>query len=153
MADFAVAERGDAEADHHERDLRDGREGEYALDVDLCAGDDSGVEGSDGADDDDEDCCGILEHVDGEHASHQEYACHNHGGGVDECGNGSGAFHSVRQPDVEGHHSRFAHAAHENNIPNITYRDITESKSTDNLFAPYSFKWSASKKSSSVKSG
>ena len=51
MADLAHAETGNAEGYHHECDLGDGGEGEYALDVKLRAGDYCGIESRGGTDD------------------------------------------------------------------------------------------------------
>ena len=45
----------------------------------------------------------------GQHASHQEDTSRYHGGRVDHGADGRGAFHSVRQPDVERELSALAH--------------------------------------------
>ena len=101
----------DAAAEEHVAELRDGGVGEHALDVVLDQGDGGGEEGSGCADDGDdaeregravEEDMGAGDHVD---------AGGDHGGGVDERGDGRGAFHGVGQPDVERELRAFAGGA------------------------------------------
>ena len=91
----------DAAGEKHVAQLRDGGVGEDALDVVLDKADGGGKEGRGRADDGDdgeregravEEEMSAGDHVD---------AGGDHGGGVDERGDGRGAFHGVGQPDVE----------------------------------------------------
>ncbi len=104
-----------AAADRHDHvaELGEGRVGEDPLDIVLLGGDEGGEEGGDAADpgDDIERGGGELENE--EDAREHVDARRDHGGGVDEGGDGGGALHGVRQPDVERDHRRLADAAAE----------------------------------------
>src|SRR4029077_13327610 len=91
----------DSAGEEHVAKLRDGGVGEDALDVVLHHANACCEDGSGGSDDGDyaegvgravEDGVSTGDHVD---------ACGDHGGGVDERGDRGGAFHRVREPDIE----------------------------------------------------
>ena len=90
----------DAEAEEHVAELRNGGVGENFLDVRLHQPDGGGVERGERADEGDD------EHGDGArekkriHARDHVDAGGDHGGRVDQCADGRGAFHRVRQPDI-----------------------------------------------------
>ena len=88
-----------------------GRVGEDAFDVDGGDGDRRGENQRDAADrGDDEQHFGREQRVD---AADEEDAGRDHRGGMNERGDGRGAFHRVWQPDVERELGTFAHAAAE----------------------------------------
>ena len=91
----------DSAAEEHVAELRDGRVGEDALDVVLHDSDRSGENCSECADDGD-DAEGVGRPVEeGMAAGDHVDAGRDHGRGVDEGGDGGGAFHCVGEPDVE----------------------------------------------------
>ena len=97
-------ERG-AEGNHHEGNLRNRREGQHALDVALRAGNRSRIECGDGTNPNHNREGGWSKlHPHGEHARNLEHTGHNHRRSVDEGRHGSGAFHRIGQPNVEGEH-------------------------------------------------
>ncbi len=102
---------GDAAGEEHVAELRDGGVGEHALDVVLDEADGGGEESRGGADDGDHgerEGRAIKEEMRaGDHVD----AGSDHGGGVDERGDGRGAFHGVGQPDVERKLRAFAGSA------------------------------------------
>ena len=104
---------GYTERYHHERNLRDGRECEDTLDVNLSACNHRCIECRDGTYDSDECQCCVLKHVEGEESGYEIHTGHNHGGGVDECRHRGRALHGVGEPDVEREHGRLAHTAGE----------------------------------------
>ncbi len=111
---LVAAHSGNAEGHHHESDLGDGGEGEHPLDVRLHAGDDGGVEGREGSDDRNQDEHFRRFHgVDGEEPRHEVDTRDDHGGRMNQRRHGRGAFHRVRQPDVQGEHGGLARATHE----------------------------------------
>ncbi len=110
LVDFGT---GDAERCHHERNLRDGREREHALDVNLCACHHSRIECGDAAHDSDDVHRRHLKQIEREQTGHQVHTGHNHRCGMDEGRHGSRAFHSIGEPDVERKHSRLTHTSHE----------------------------------------
>ena len=91
----------DAAGKEHVAELRDGGVGEYALDVVLDKADGGGEE-SRGCTDDgnrpERNGRAVKEKM---RARNHVDAGSDHGGGVDERGDGRGAFHGVGQPDVE----------------------------------------------------
>ncbi len=97
--------------EEHVAELRDGGVGEHALDVVLDKADGGGEQSGGRADDGDgpeRDGRAIEEQMRaGDHVD----AGGDHGGGVDERGDGRGAFHGVGQPDVERELRAFAGSA------------------------------------------
>ncbi len=92
--------RGSA-GQEHVAELGDGGVGEHALDIRLHHADGGGKQGRGGADDGDHaerEGRAVKEHM---RAHHHVDAGSHHGGGMDQGGDRSGAFHSVRQPDVQ----------------------------------------------------
>ena len=111
---FAVAGEAYAESHHHEGNLRDSGEGKHALDVALCAGDGSGIEGGEGTyPNNDGETLGSVLNPDGEHTCNLEHTGHNHRGGVDEGRNRRRTFHGIGKPDVEGEHRTLSGTADE----------------------------------------
>ncbi len=102
-----------AEGDEHEAELAHRGVGEHLLDVGLGerheAGEDGG--GETNAGDDEQHAIGDFE--DRQHAGGEVDAGDDHGGRVDEGGDRRGAFHGVREPDVEGDLRGLAHGAEE----------------------------------------
>ena len=98
----AGGKRADADADEHVAELRDGGVGENLLDIVLRQADGGGEERGGDPDDGDHFHRGRRVGVDGPRARGHVDAGGHHGGGVDEGGNGRGAGHGVRQPDVQG---------------------------------------------------
>ena len=82
----------------------------------MAQGDGGGEEGGETADAGD-DVEGVVVGIDdvvgeeGHGAGDEVDAGGDHGGGVDECGDGGGAFHGVGEPYVEGELGRFAKSA------------------------------------------
>ena len=95
----------EADGHHHVAELGKGRVGEHALDVVLLGGHQCGDERGDSASPGD-DVAGLeafeVFKAEGElQAEEHVNARRDHGGGVDQSGNGGRAFHGVGQPDVE----------------------------------------------------
>ena len=93
-----------ADGHHHVSELREGGVGEDFLDVILLGGHQRGHQRGDASDPGDGGSGEAFERLgsDGElHAEQHVNAGRDHGGGVDQGGNGGGAFHRVRQPDME----------------------------------------------------
>ena len=103
-----------AEGYHHERNLRDGREGQYSLDVTLGAGHGSSIEGCEHAhpDHDAHLRLGVL-NPQGEHTGNLEHTSHHHRSSVDESRYWRGTLHGIRQPDVQREHSRLTGTTNE----------------------------------------
>ena len=105
--EHADGDAAEAQAGHHVAELRNGGIGEDALDVVLCDGNE-GSENRSGCADPGDDCesgrgstgerASLHERID---AGNQVDASGDHGSGVNERGDGCGAFHRVGQPDVE----------------------------------------------------
>ena len=110
---FVDFRTGDTEADHHESNLRDCREGENTLDVELRAGDDSRIHCRDGADDGYEHQGCLACQIKREETGNEVDTGHNHSSGMDERADRGRAFHGVGEPDVERHHCRFTHTSGE----------------------------------------
>lgn len=104
---------GGTQGHHHVTQLRQGRVGHHSLDVVLHDADQPGEEGGGGADHQDEAERGLREFIQGRHARHHEDAGGDHGGGVDQRGDGGRTLHRVGQPDMQRHLGRFAHGADE----------------------------------------
>ncbi len=94
-----------AERHHHKRNLRDGGEGQYALNVALAASHCGSVESGEGTYPSHNVKCarGIL-NPQGEEACNLEHTSNHHGGSMDKSRHGGGAFHCIGQPNVQGEH-------------------------------------------------
>ena len=104
----------DTERYHHERNLRDGGEGQHALDVALAAGHGGSVEGGEGSHPGHYvKGSGSILNPQGEETGNLEHTGHYHGGGMDEGRHGGRAFHGIGQPDVEGEHGTLTGTADE----------------------------------------
>ena len=103
----------DSAGQEHIAELRDGGVGEDALDIVLNQTDAGGEECGGGSDSGDpgERVGGTIEQ--GVAARDHVDTGGDHRRGVDEGGNGGGAFHRVRQPDVKGDLRGFAGGADE----------------------------------------
>ena len=106
--EHADGDAAEAEASHHVAELGDGGVGEDALDVVLRDGDEGGKDRGGCADPGDDgeggggsagERAGLHERID---AGDEVNAGCDHGGGMNERGDGRGAFHGVGEPDVEG---------------------------------------------------
>ena len=102
-----------AGGDEHVAKLRAGGVGDHALDVVLRAADGGGEESRAGTDDGDHAECEGGELHQRRHARHQEHAGRHHGRGMDQRGDGGGAFHRIGQPDMQAELCRLAHRADE----------------------------------------
>ena len=109
-----VVGRADTQCYHHERNLRNCREGKHALDVCLCTGHHCRIECSECSH-----VCYYVQHLrrkfneNGEHARHQVDTRYDHRRRMYECRYGSGAFHCVGQPYVQREHCTLSRAANE----------------------------------------
>ncbi len=90
-----------AAAEEHVAELRDGGVGENFLDVGLHQADGGGVKRRERADDGDDQHGHRRAGEERVHARDHVDAGGDHGGGVDQRADRRGAFHGVRQPDVE----------------------------------------------------
>ena len=106
-------ECADAAAEEHIAELRDGGVSENFFDVGLHEADGGGEESCGAADDGDDDhgCFRVRE--ENVRAGDDVDACGDHRGGVNQCADGRGAFHGVREPDVERKLCGFAAGAGE----------------------------------------
>ena len=94
-----------AQCHHHKGNLRNGREGKYALDVALNASHRCCIEGSNNTyPHDNRHRFGSILNPEGEEACNLEYASHNHRRSVNQRTDGSGTFHCIGQPNVKGEH-------------------------------------------------
>ena len=98
----AGGKRAAAHADEHVAELRNRGIGEDLLDIVLRQADGGGEESRGDADDGDGVHGGGRVRVDGPRPRGHVDARRDHGGGVDQGGNGRGAGHGVGQPDVSG---------------------------------------------------
>ena len=99
---------------HHKGDLRNGGEGQYALDVALGTSHGSGIESGERTYPyHDGEAVGSIFHPHGEHAGDLEYTGHDHCSGVNQGRNRSRAFHRIGQPNVEGEHGTLTRTADE----------------------------------------
>ena len=108
----------EAHGHDHVAKLGEGRVGEYALDVVLLGGHERGDQCGEAAGPGD-DGAGLQTFEDFETKRELQAEEHvnsggNHGRGVDERGDGSGAFHGVRKPDVERELRGFPNSPAEN---------------------------------------
>lgn len=103
----------DCQGARHVAELADGRVGEDAFDVVLGEGGEPGPDHRDGGHhgEDDERRAGGRE--DGQQTGHEVDADGDHRRGVDERGDGGGAYHRVGQPGVQGELRRLARDARE----------------------------------------
>src|ERR1019366_2180348 len=109
----AGGEGSNTERKEHVAELRDGGIGEYALDVVLYEADGGGEDGGQGTNDGDRLHRGGCEHEQSIRTRDHVDTSSDHGGGMDECGNRRGAFHSVGQPDIERELCRLAAGSNE----------------------------------------
>ena len=113
-ARVGIGRGADAERDDHEADLRDGAEGQHALDVALHAGHHGGVERCEGPD-----VGRPVQHLggiadeQGEHPRHEVDTGDDHRRGMDQRRDGRRTLHGVGQPDVQREHGALAGAADE----------------------------------------
>ena len=113
-AGVGIGRGADPERDDHEADLRDGAEGQHALDVALHAGHDGGVERREGADvGRPVEHLGSVAYEEREHARHEVDTRDDHRRGMDQRRDGRRALHGVGQPDVQREHGTLAGAADE----------------------------------------
>ncbi len=111
---LGVVDGAEAEGEEHVAELGEGGVGPDFFEVVLAEGDGGGEEGGEAADagDDVEGEVVIRVHEEEGHGAGDEVnARGDHGCGVDEGGDGGGAFHGVRQPDMEGELGGFAEGA------------------------------------------
>ena len=103
-----------AQCKHHEADLRHCGVCQYAFDIRLCTGNDGGEQCGESprVTDPFEECrCRVCKSR--EKPGHEEYPGDHHGCGMDERRHGRGAFHRIRQPNVQGEHRALAGAPDE----------------------------------------
>ena len=106
--------QANAKCHEHETNLRDGREGQNALDVALYASHSCGIEGREGCDvGNPMQLFGGELYEDGEQTGHKEHACYNHRCGMDKRRYGCRAFHCIGQPNVQGEHGALTCTADE----------------------------------------
>jgi len=116
----ADRDAADTKAHHHVTELRHGGVGKDAFDVGLRDCDERGEHGGDGADPGDNaqgwgstgDSTRVRVH-ERIHTRDEEDAGGYHCRGVDECADGRGPFHGVRQPNVQRHLAGFSHGTTE----------------------------------------
>ena len=102
---FVMTRQANADGYHHECNLRDGGEGEHALDIGLCTGHCCSIEGREYAYPyhNRQRLRSIL-NPKREHASQLEYTSDNHRCSMDKCRYRRRAFHSIGKPDVQREH-------------------------------------------------
>ena len=101
-----------AEGHHHETDLRNGREGEHALDVGLHTGDHRREQRGKRTDHRNaHEHLGSLEVIHRKEACDQVDAGHDHRRGMDQRRYRGRTFHRVGQPDMQREHRRFTGTA------------------------------------------
>ena len=111
--DERVVVGANSQRGHHEGNLGNGREGQRTLDVALGAGDGSGIERRERANDQDDVHRTLHEDIEREEPCHQEHTGHNHRGGVNQGRHGGGTLHSIGQPDVQRVHRTLTGTADE----------------------------------------
>src|SRR5207248_795640 len=109
----ARGERANSAGEEHVAKLADSGIGKHALDIGLHQTDGSGEERGGAADDGDDQHGGGSVDKKNVRASDDVDASGDHGGGVNQGADGSGAFHRVGKPDVEGKLRGFSGGAHE----------------------------------------
>ena len=97
----ASGKRADAEGEEHVAELADGGIRENFLDVVLHERHGGGENGGERADDGDDIHGDGRKLINGVHARNHVHAGGDHGGRVDQGADGRGAFHGVRQPNIE----------------------------------------------------
>ncbi len=103
----------DSQGEEHVAELADGGVGEYALDVRLHEADGGSEERGGAADDGDYEHRGRGVGEENVRAGDYVDAGGDHRRGVNQGADRGGAFHGVRQPDIEGKLRRFTASAHE----------------------------------------
>src|SRR6266404_5037812 len=109
----AGGEGADSEGEEHVAELADRGVGEDALDVRLHEADGGSEERGGAADDGDDEHRSRSVSEENVRAGDDVDPGGDHGGGVNQCADRCGAFHGVRQPDIEGKLRRFTASAHE----------------------------------------
>ena len=105
--------RAGADADEHVTELGHGGIREHALDVPLLEGDGGGEQRRERADPRDHGTAERRQREQHPTTGHQIDARGDHGGGVDQRGDGRRALHRVGEPDVQGDLGRLAGTAEE----------------------------------------
>ena len=145
------------EGNHHERNLRNGRESKHTLDVCLCAGNSGCIEsGEHTYPHDDAHCLGCILNPQGEHTRNLEHSGNNHRCGVDECADRSRTLHGIGQPDMQREHGRLTgttdehqhqccgddetasgnslcHIGRDERLGALTHHDVTGKRETERL--------------------
>ena len=118
------------ESHHHERNLRNRREGKHTLDVGLGTGNSSGIESREHTDphDNAHGLGGIL-NPKREHAGYLEHTGNDHRGGVNESRHWRRTFHGVGQPDVKREHGTLTSTANEHQDQSRGQDEATSSNS------------------------
>ena len=103
--------RADTQRQHHVPKLADGGVGDHSLDVIAGHRHRCSKDCRDAAGDGHQVHRRIRGLEDREHPRDQEHTCGHHGGGVNEGAHRCGAFHGVREPDVQRELCRFAYSS------------------------------------------